>query len=214
MRTTNIMRSKSIRYPPEWATMATYLSTHPPPIGEPFQPFLTPELEMHRTFSRRSEQSPAAMAAQDWAIKTYILFKRVKAARDDLFFATYEVRLHPSPQTMTLLEAQRNVVRILVTELRANLKAGRQYHVDFKEDEKVLAQVGSLFYHAVSIWRAMERFLEAFDDDGMPRFVNHDQRSSVGSPRPPKNRRRSQAVSALETVQEDADSSDSDDSIF
>ncbi|BEJ13104.1 hypothetical protein CspHIS471_0302780 [Cutaneotrichosporon sp. HIS471] len=151
MRTTNIMRSKNIRYPPEWATMATYLSTHPPPLGETFPTFLTPELVMHRTFSRRSEQSPAAMAAQDWAIKTYILFKRVKAARDELFFARYQARLDPSPITMTLQEAQGNVVRILVTELRANLEAGRQYHTDFDGNEKVLAHVGSLFYYAISI---------------------------------------------------------------
>ncbi|GMK58078.1 hypothetical protein CspeluHIS016_0501100 [Cutaneotrichosporon spelunceum] len=202
------------------ADKAAFLAAHPPPSDHRSQPFLTPELAMHRTFTRpldsRSSQNPAAAAARDWAIRAYILFKRVKSARDTLFTATVKARRGPSPAFMELLEAQRACVRSLVAELTASLEAGRHYHTDFRGSEHVLARVGSPFYYAVSIWASIEGFLQGFEN-GAPRFVEHVAWSKVGVPRGSKNRmhHKVHVEVELQPIQEDPDSScSSSSSIF
>lgn len=133
---------------------------------------------MHRALLKPRDGSSAqnrdARTAHYWAINMYILFKRTKAARDELFMAVSSIRPNGSQQThraradssdaaLVLLMAQENQVKILVRELRAKLEEGRHYHNDFQANQHILARLGSPFYHAVSVWGAMERFLCGFE---------------------------------------------------
>ncbi|CAK9783667.1 unnamed protein product [Cutaneotrichosporon oleaginosum] len=170
---------------------------------------------MHRALTQPldalSARNPEAIAARDWAIHTYLLFKRVKAARD------VAVRLPTGRNAACVANVQR-----LVAQLRAHLEDGRDYHLDFKAHLHVLAVVHSPFFHAASWWAAMARFLEGFEggsttehtkpDDGRPRVVPHVPGTRLSAPQPRTRIKRALSTSFV-LVGDDSDEC-GDESIF
>jgi hypothetical protein len=71
---------------------AAYLLENPPPPNG----FASPEWKMHAALTAPlaglAAQNEEAGEARSWAIRTYMLFKQVKDARDALFLAVSHVR--------------------------------------------------------------------------------------------------------------------------
>ncbi len=201
---------------------AAYLRDHPPPPDG----FTTPEWKMHAAFTAPlaglAAQNEAAGKARGWAIRTYMLFKQLKDAREELFMAVssgtcrltqiHRARTEPSETANVLSLAHERMVKHLVAELRARMEEGRAYHVDFAGREGTLARMGSPFFHAVSMWTAMERFLRGFGstsiqaslmaEDGTPHFTAHAADTRVSAPATHRTRRRQVAPVDLDSSDE------------